>query len=170
MQRQIVLAVSALSMLSSGPASAAPTRADDHAIVVVSPSLDAWSSKVFKDLDQGLRYPSSLAGMPVHTGVVAVKFNCSETGAPAGIEIQKSSGHRDLDYATMRAVKRISTLHPLPTGLSNNQKYIVRVLFADSIEDLQRKSAQMRAEAARSNAWFTRSGNMAMLELAPMGS
>lgn len=108
--------------------------------------------------------------MPVHTGVVAVKFNCSETGAPAGIEIQKSSGHRDLDYATMRAVKRISTLHPLPTGLADNQKYIVRVLFADSIEDLQRKSAQMRAEAARSNAWFTRSGNMAMLELAPMGS
>ena len=170
MQRQIILAGTALSIMSSGLASAANNPPKDNAIVVVSPSLEAWSAKVFKDLDQGLRYPSSLAGMPVHTGVVAVKFNCSETGAPAGIEIQKSSGHRDLDHATMRAVKRISTLHPLPTGLSNNQKYIVRVLFANSAEDLQRKSAEMRAEAARNNAWFTRSGNVAMLELAPMGS
>ncbi|WP_169795000.1 energy transducer TonB family protein [Novosphingobium barchaimii] len=171
MQRQIILAGTALSILSSGLASAANNPPRDNAIVVISPSLEAWSAKVFKDLDQGLRYPSSLVGMPTHTGVVAVKFNCNEeTGAPVGIEIQKSSGHRDLDHATMRAVKRISTLHPLPRGLSNNQKYIVRVLFANSTEDLQRKSAEMRAEAARNNAWFTRSGNVAMLELAPMGS
>ncbi|WP_159975937.1 MULTISPECIES: TonB family protein [unclassified Novosphingobium] len=170
MQRQIILAVSALSMLSSGPAFASTEPTHGNAIVVVSPSLEAWSSKVFKSLNQKLRYPSSISGMPDHTGVVAVKFNCGETGAPEGIEIQKSSGHNDLDYATMRAVKRIATLYPLPTGLSNNQKFIVRVLFADSIDELQRKSAEMRAEAARNNAWFTRGGNVAVLELAPMGS
>ncbi|WP_404481150.1 energy transducer TonB [Novosphingobium sp. BL-52-GroH] len=169
MQRRLLLAASVMGLLLPSPVVAGPAPMDDNSILVVSPSLEAWSERVFKDLNRQIRYPSSLAGMPVHTGIVAVKFNASETGSPAGIELQKSSGHRDLDYATMRAVKRIPTLHPLPRGLTNGQKYIVRVLFADSIEDLRTQTAQMRAEAARSNAWFTRGSNIATLEIVPLG-
>jgi TonB family protein len=169
MERRFSLAISGMALLLSLPVQADPAETEDNAIVVVSPSLEAWSAQLFKDLDGKLQYPPSLAGMPLHTGVVAVKFNCSDSGAPAGIELQKSSGHRDLDFATMRAVKRISTLHPLPRGLTDDQKYIVRVLFSDSPEDMRAQSEKMRDEAARSNVWFTKGGNVAALEIVPIG-
>ncbi|MFD2137036.1 energy transducer TonB [Novosphingobium resinovorum] len=100
--------------------------------------------------------------------MVAVKFNCSEDGVPSQVQLYKTSGHGDLDRATVRAVERIATLHPLPRGVGHDQQYIVRVLFANSEGYAQRNMTRLREDAARSNAWVGRSGaTTAMLELVP---
>lgn len=138
--------------------------------VLAPPTLAAWSKRVFGELDQRLRVRPSMGPEGPRTGIAAVKFNCSETGAPAGVSLYKSSGNRELDSATVRAVRQIVTLHPLPRGLGHDQQYIVRVLFADSDEAARRLIARMQRDAAQSNSWYAKNEtSTAALELVPVG-
>ena len=132
------------------------------------PTLAKWSERVYRDLGDHLNYPTSVLGR-YSTGVVAVKFKCSETGAPADIALYTSSGAHDLDQATLRALRHIVTLHPLPDGMLHNQQFVMRVLFAESPESAAQQISKIRAEAAKSNAWFGKAGpTMAStIELAP---
>lgn len=133
-------------------------------------SLTTWSARVMDDVTRGMRVRDDLGALGPSEGIVAVKFNCSESGAPAGVELMKSSGNREYDIATLRAVRRIASLHPLPTGLSHDQKYIIRVLFASSEYRAGQKIAQMRRDAEHANAWYLKTGTTtAALELAPTG-
>lgn len=138
--------------------------------LVAPPTLTVWSNRVFNELDKHLRVLPSVGPEGPQTGIVAVKFNCSESGAPAGVSLLRSSGNREFDRATLRAVREIVTLHPLPTGLSHEQKYVVRVLFAPSQESAKRQLVQMQREATQNNAWFDKgSRSIAALELMPSG-
>lgn len=138
---------------------------------VSPPTLAAWSTRVFDKMARETKYPQPIGPMPASTGIVAVKFNCSEGGAPENVTLYKSSGHHDLDVATLKAVRRIASLHPLPAGMTHNQGIIVRVLYATSEDVARRQMAQMRTDAARANAWFGKSPTAtAALELAPSGS
>lgn len=122
---------------------------------LAAPTLVAWSQRVFGDLNDGFRYPAATE-WTAFEGVVTVKFNCSDSGAPANVALFQSSGNSQLDAATVRAVKRIVTLHPLPSGMPHDQRFVVRVLFTDSADRASRRQVLMRAEADRSNAWFGR--------------
>lgn len=151
---------------AAGPATARATVG----IGPEAPSLAAWSQRVMANLNQGMRVRDDLGAQGPREGIVAVKFNCSETGAPAGVELLDSSGNREYDRAAVRAVRRIASLHPLPTGLGHDQKYIVRVLFANSEYSAKQKIARMRREAESNNAWYMKTGtSTAALELAPTG-
>jgi TonB family protein len=142
----------------------------DSAAIVAPPTLTAWSKKVFSDLNQRLRVRDAMGPTQTQTGIAAVKFNCSETGAPAGVSLYKSSGNRELDQATVRAVRQIVSLHPLPRGLGHDQQYIVRVLFANTDESARRQIAAMQREATERNAWYAKNEtSTAALELAPVG-
>ena len=148
------------STVNAGPPSA----------VVSAPTLAAWSQRVFKDLDRQLRVPIDNRSQVMPTGIAAVKFGCSDNGAPSAVKLYKSSGDRRLDRATMRAVRKIATLHPLPSRLGHDQQYIVRVLFADSGRSAEREIKKMQEEAAKSNGWYNQnSTSTAAIELAPIG-
>ena len=141
-----------------------------HAQEKSAPTLAAWSSRVFEDLSRVTKYPGGIGNLPAPEGVVGIKFNCSESGAPENVTLVEKSGHRDLDNATLRAVRRIASLHPLPAGMKHQQAIIVRVLYANSEQDTRRKLAKLQADAARSNAWFGRSSSdTAALEIVPAG-
>lgn len=134
------------------------------------PTLAAWSERVFRDIDKRLRVREGLGANRTPSGIAAVKFNCSETGAPADVGLYKSSGFRELDRATLSAVRKVVTLHPLPAGLSHDQVFVVRVLFSNPGEAAERQIAMMRRQAAESNAWYGRKFmHTAALELAPLG-
>jgi TonB family protein len=122
---------------------------------------------VFHDLDHVItEQPVGRYGL--ETGIVAVKFNCSESGAPANVTLYKTSGSRILDVTTVRAVQRIATLHPLPARIEPGQTFIVRVLFADSEESARQQIADMQAAAAKNNAWYGNAPSaLAYLEIAP---
>ena len=143
-------AFTAAVLAALGPGSLAMSRTID---ISGSPTLEAWSGRVFQHIDDHMTYPASPLNR-VNTGVVAVKFNCSETGAPIDVALYKSSGSRNLDEATLRALRRVATLHPLPVGMTHGQKFVVRVLFADSPAGAERQMDQLRAEARKNNEWF----------------
>lgn len=132
------------------------------------PTLAVWSERVFRDIDKRLRVREGIATNRIPSGITSVKFNCSETGAPAGIALYKSSGFRELDRATMSAVRQVASLHPLPAGLKGDQVYIVNVLFANSSDDAGRQIARMRRQADKRNAWYNpQATHSAAIELAP---
>lgn len=167
MNRQQFLAVTVAGFALLGGASAGQAETDTLS-VIAPPSLQVWSETVLQQFERKVRYPEPIANLPTSEGMVAVKFNCSESGAPADVQLLKTSGHRDLDLATVRAVQRIPTLHPLPRGVGHDQKYIVRILYATSAEHARDQMAKMNRDAARSNGWVSRGGtSTAMLELAP---
>lgn len=146
------------------------TDAPAHAQGENAPTLAAWSNRVFDDLGKVTKYPAAIGNLPTPEGVVGIKFNCSESGAPENVTLVEKSGHRDLDNATLRAVRRIATLHPLPAGMKHQQAIIIRVLYANSEQDTRRRLAKLQADAARNNAWFDRSSSAtAALEVVPAG-
>ena len=152
-----------------------PTGAGAHSDTMVKadtlpPTLIGWSDRVFNDISARLRVHQGMGVNRTPSGIVAVKFNCSETGAPADVAIYKSSGVKDLDRATLSAVRQVASLHPLPAGMRREQVYIVRILFANSPESAGRQLSKMRRDAAKSNAWYdSQAAHTAAIELAPLG-
>lgn len=133
-------------------------------IVVVgnAPTLEQWSKHTGKMLGNNLRYPFYPAGFKPNEGIVRVKFQCSDNGAPTSVSLADSSGFHDLDRAALRGVSHIRSLHPLPEGMSSNQRYQAVVLFAADQRSYDRQMAALRNDAARRNAWFGSGSRMAI--------
>ncbi|WP_165799645.1 energy transducer TonB family protein [Sphingomonas oleivorans] len=114
----------------------------------MEPDLANWIERVEEDLDRHLSYPRPLGGAPYSEGIVHVSFLGGPDGRPSEVAIRKSSGARDLDAAAMRAVRKITTLHPLPAGVSADQKYEAAILFATQDDrETARKLAELRRRA-----------------------
>ena len=124
-------------------------------IVTATPlTVHGWSSTVAQKLDRNLEYPAPLFRQLYAQGLVTVRFSCDERGRPANLAIASSSGSRALDRAALRAVARIDTLHPLPSGANGGERFAARVLFADSQESSDRMMRKINAEARSQNeAW-----------------
>jgi protein TonB len=116
-------------------------------------ALNDWSARVQKALDHNLQYTPQLGPVTSPgTGVVWIKFNCSESGRPDKISLSRSSGDGMLDREAMRAMSRVATLHPLPTGFNHGQRFEAMVVFASDPFDARLKT--MAAEQTRRNAWY----------------
>lgn len=119
-----------------------------------------WAQHTGKLLDRSLaRNPN----WPTQAeGIVAVKFLCSETGAPSNIAVLQSSGSKRLDEAAMKAVGRIATLHPLPDGVTHEQKFVATVLFANDSQSYWRQLDSLRQTARLQTDKFNHPTNLAL--------
>lgn len=117
-------------------------------------TLAEWSARISAELDRRLPIPEALPGRSQNSGIVIVKFLCSESGAPGDVALAKSSGSRSLDRAALEAMRHVATLHPLPDGMSHSQKYQAAILFAETPSEARRLVAAMQKDAATRNAWF----------------
>lgn len=161
-------AVAACALLMMVPSAVSAGQTSTQ--VASTPTLAAWSQRVMRDLDRQQKDPIDNRSQVMPTGIAAVKFGCSDSGAPTSVELYKSSGDRRLDRATVRAISKIATLHPLPHGLGHDQQYIVRVLFANSGQSADRLTRKMQEEAAKNNAWYDkRSMLTASIQVVPVG-
>jgi TonB family protein len=115
-------------------------------------TLAEWTGRMNLMLDREIRraYPSVSRGTT--QGVVRVKFNCSEDGRPDKVTLLKSSGSSLLDKQALRAVERVASLHPLPTGFRPDQKYVAVLVFASDPSDVRIRTAGR--EQMRRNAWY----------------
>ncbi|WP_375381469.1 energy transducer TonB [uncultured Sphingomonas sp.] len=127
-------------------------------------TLVSWAQRVGHELNAHMHDPFDMAGRERPSGVVRIKFNCSESGKPGGVAVYKSSGNPWLDRAALDAVRHVATLHPLPDGMSHQQRYVATLLFATSYEDYEEGIAKLRAEQLKSNAWFKGQAGVALLD------
>lgn len=166
MNRNFISLAAALALGSVGLSTAG--LAHSELPVTAPPTFLIWSTRVFGGIQDHLSYPQRAGPVLPNQGIVSVKFNCSESGAPADVALYQSSGHGDLDAAALRAVRHVASLHPLPLGVGHDQKYVVRILFSTSENYAREQMVKMRKDAERQNAWLGRSGsNAAMLEMLP---
>ena len=165
MNRTVSMILSGAALLATSSLASPPT---DQYTSPATATLTAWSTRVSAELDQKLPQPQMLPGRPSPSGVVVVKFGCSETGAPSDVAIVKSSGSRALDRAALQGIKRVG-LHPLPDGMTHGQRFQAAILFANSPEEARALLIGMRKDAERQNSWFaTRPPQTAAITIMPV--
>lgn len=117
-------------------------------------TLQQWGQRVGDELNRRMRYPRPMSGQSAATGVVKVKFNCSDSGRPDKVALLRSSGSRVLDQAALSAVQRIATLHPLPDGMRHDQQYQAVLLFESDQDRYDAMLKTIRSDATKTNGWF----------------
>lgn len=143
----------------------ADARDRDITVVAKPLTLAAWSKNITAKIEDGLHYPSRMGSGRSVSGIVSVRFHCSDTDAPTDVVVYRKSGERSLDVAATRAVSQIRTLHPMPLNLKSDQQYEANILFAESYAESVDLMAKMRKEAIRRNAWFSDSSRAIALNV-----
>jgi protein TonB len=152
MKRYLIPAACA-AVLSTIPA--ASLARQDQVVVTSRPvTFVAWQKKVQHDLANRLHYPMPILGRFAGSGIVRVKFSCSESGRPDKVTLFHSSGSHALDRAALSAVHRMASMHPLPRAFGHDQKYFADIYFDDGLDsDYEAKLQAMNAAASKANSW-----------------
>jgi protein TonB len=121
-------------------------------------SLAEWSKRVEAEIDKTLVYPHETLGNEVgvgSNGIVRVKFNCTSAGGTQNVEIRKTSGSAAYDREALRVVRKLVQMHPLPTGMKNEQPYEAIIVFAKSSgPGYDRAMQSTRDEITQRTNWF----------------
>lgn len=149
-----LLAALAVSSVMSGA-----LLAQGQTIVVTSPrdAVTQWAAAVSRDLDRSLKYPRFLGREQHATGVVSVRFNCSDGGRADNVVVTRRSGSLALDRAAIRAISQITSLHPIPGELASNQLVQANIYFAADESELHQQQAKLHRERAAS--WVAGKGD-----------
>lgn len=136
--------IATVALAKNGHAAVAP----DISVTAKPESVQQWSSRIASSLDRKLTYPTPIGRADYAHGVVKIKFHCSESGLPDGVALARSSRSTVLDNAALRAVRGITTLHPLPDGVDHDRPLEAWIVFADNAKDVARMTKSLEKEAA----------------------
>ena len=130
----------------------------------VDPELAQWVERIDAQLSDNLDRTARQVGDS--SGVVMLKFNCTEDGKAANVAVAKSSGNPRIDRAAIRAVNMVESFHPLPRGLGHGQPIMAVLSYDTSPREHEQRIAENRRIADAGNLWY-HSDRYAMSELAP---
>lgn len=158
----IVATAAVLVAACLAPPLAARPADDGHHAADRPVALADWINRIETEVDRQLA--AQRTGNRVdRTGVVRVKFNCSETGRTDKVSVLRSSGSLDLDLAAAQAVRRVAVMHPLATGIRTDQVYFADIVFGTADNESYRHERALRRDAAaKTNAWFQAPGRAAL--------
>jgi TonB family protein len=148
----VALSTPQLVAQNSAPASPGKEPMASHTTPGKLVTMAEWNERMHRILAKELHYPSPIMGLRPGSGTVSVKFNCSDSGRPDKVSLLKTSGDTLLDRAALNAVRRMASLHPLPTGFQPSQKFVALVVFANDPNDPALNS--LTAEQVKRNAWY----------------
>jgi protein TonB len=123
-----------------------------HTNATTPVTLDEWTKRMYQVLNREIRYPTQIYGVGYSSGIVRVKFNCSDSGRPDKVALLKTSGSSSFDRAAISAVRRMASLHPLPSGFKPTQAFEAVIVFAQ--DPLDARLANLGPERAKRNAWY----------------
>lgn len=150
-KRISALLAAAVATLFAGGAGAQNHDMSNHTTPGQIVKLAEWSKRMQTELERNLVYPVAFGGQRLD-GVVRVKFNCSDNGRPDKVTLLKSSGSTLTDRAAMRAVSKMASLHPLPTGFKPTTRYEAIVVFATDAQDSRLNVSA--TELKKRNSWY----------------
>ncbi|MDH7639016.1 TonB family protein [Sphingomonas oryzagri] len=138
-------------------AARSPDPAAGNAITVTAghETISQWSGRVGRKLDAGIEYPRPIGAADYDQGIVRVSFQCTDAGVPGNVTLSHGSGSRTIDRAALRAVHRLSGLHPLPEGIATGQKVEAWVVLARDDRSRSQMIASLRHDAEVANAAIT---------------
>lgn len=143
---------------------AAEARQGPGQLTVVAPDKDAvsydkWTDRAAARLSRSIRNASSLYRDSDSTGYSRVQFRLNDQGKPQNIELAGPSSSRSINRISMRAIKAMGTLHPLPRDVGPNRKFEAWIIVANTASEKEemlgalqkqyRAQVMVQAEAER---------------------
>lgn len=128
--KPLVLCLSLL--LSTGVSAKQP---GDQLTVVASPenvvSYERWSDKTANRLTRSIQRSANLATDHTATGYARVLFRLNADGRPDAIALAEPSSSRAIDRISLRAVKTMGALTPLPQQISPDSRFEAWIIVAN---------------------------------------
>jgi TonB family protein len=120
-------------------------------LTVVAPdksatSYNKWINRTASRLSQRIRQATSLYRDGTSTGYSRVQFRLGEQGRPENIALAGSSASRGVDRISMRAVRSMGSLYPLPQEVRPGSKFEAWVIVANDARERDAMLHSLRAE------------------------
>lgn len=116
----------------------APTvaRPGQQQLTVVAPekaaiSLDRWNDRTALRLSRGVRQASSLYRDTSSTGYARVQFRINQQGQPESIDLAGPSSSSEINRMSMRAVRTMGSLLPLPQEVRAGSRFEAWIIVAN---------------------------------------
>jgi protein TonB len=118
---------------SSAPAPAAPAQPAPASSIAAPPSPDAVTNfqlLLMAQLNRAKRYPVAAQRRRAQ-GVAYLRFTMDRSGKVLAAQLERSSGHGDLDEEVLALIKRADPLPPIPPDLAQDRlELVVPVQFS----------------------------------------
>lgn len=144
----ILVAGSLGSAVAGGAASAHQPRS--HGVTLAS-----FSERVSADAGRSLAQSTTVESAPARSGTATIAFAANPNGTSRLVTLTRSSGNAGLDRQAMRAVRRLSSLSPMPATWGPDQRFSMTVLFAGNTGSYPLERKRQLANASLKNRWFT---------------
>lgn len=120
-------------------------------LTVVAPdksaiSYEKWTDRAASRLSRSIRQATSLYRDGASTGYSRVQFRLGEQGRPENISLAGSSTSRGVDRISMRAIRSMGSLYPLPQEVRPGSKFEAWVIVANDARDRDTMLSNLRAE------------------------
>lgn len=130
---------------------AADARQGSGQLTVVAPEKSAisyakWTDRAASRLSRSIRQATSLYRDGSSTGYSRVQFQLGEQGKPENISLAGSSISRSVDRISMRAIRSMGSLYPLPQEVRPGSKFEAWVIVANDVTDRENMLNSLRAE------------------------
>lgn len=130
---------------------AAHARQGSRQLTVVAPekstmSYEKWTDRAASRLSRNIRQAASLYRDGASTGYSRVQFRLGEQGQPQDISLAGTSTSRSVDRISMRAIRKMGSLYPLPQEVRPGSKFEAWVIVANDAGDRETMLGSLRAQ------------------------
>lgn len=130
---------------------AAEARQGPGQLTVVAPekdaaSYEAWTGRTAARLSRSIRNASWLYRDASSTGYSRVQFRLDDQGRPQNVELAGPSTSRNINRISMRAVKAMGSLHPLPGNVGANRKFEAWIIVARDDTEKEGMMSALRSQ------------------------
>lgn len=129
----------------------ADARQGSGQLTVVAPdksaiSYEKWTDRTASRLSRSIRQATSLYRDGASVGYSRVQFRLGEQGRPENISLAGSSASRSVDRISMRAIRSMGSLYPLPQEVRPGSKFEAWVIVANDATDRDNMLSSLRAQ------------------------
>lgn len=91
-----------------------------------------WSKKISWRLNRGIENAEWLYGRTKGEGYARVQFWLDEEGRPKNVTLFEPSGNNQVNRVSMRVVKTLRSLYPLPPEVARDSRFHAWIVIAQS--------------------------------------
>ncbi|HKY81808.1 MAG TPA: TonB family protein [Sphingobium sp.] len=130
---------------------AATARQGPGQLTVVAPEKGAiayqkWTDRTADRLTRSIRQASSLYRDASSTGYARVQFQLSEQGRPENIDLAGPSSSSSINRISVRAIKNMGSLYPLPQEVRSGSKFEAWIVVANDSDERDSMLTSLRAQ------------------------
>ncbi|KEQ53961.1 energy transducer TonB family protein [Sphingobium chlorophenolicum] len=144
--KPLILALCSSLLLSTGVGA---RQANDQLTVVASPEKEItykkWSARAENRLTNSVRRNAGFMDDQRSVGFARVLFRLDGDGRPQAVALAQPSQSRTVDRISLRAVRTMGSLTPLPQGIPANSKFEAWIIVANDMWQRDEMMNQLRA-------------------------